>query len=77
MIAQLSRRSFSAPAVNTEQPSYARYCGRLGTPNDLKKSGDLMRLDDLAIPATSVCQAALDVATAYCSPALLNRYERT
>jgi hypothetical protein len=31
-----------------------------------------MRLVDLELPATPACQAALEVATAYCSPALLN-----
>jgi hypothetical protein len=31
-----------------------------------------LRLDDLEIPATPACRAALEVATAYCSPALLN-----
>jgi HD superfamily phosphodiesterase len=31
-----------------------------------------VRLDDLEIPATRACRAALEVATAYCSPALLN-----
>ena len=31
-----------------------------------------MKLDDLEIPATPACRAALEVATAYCSPALLN-----
>lgn len=35
-----------------------------------------MKLDDLEIPATSVCRAALEVATAYCSPALLNHSVR-
>jgi hypothetical protein len=31
-----------------------------------------MRLHDLPIPATPACRAAREVATAYCSPALLN-----
>jgi hypothetical protein len=31
-----------------------------------------MKLDELEIPATPACQAALEVATAYCTPALLN-----
>jgi cyanamide hydratase family protein with HD domain len=31
-----------------------------------------MKLDDLEIPASPTCRAALEVATAYCSPALLN-----
>ena len=31
-----------------------------------------MTLDDLDIPDTPTCRAALEVATAYCSPALLN-----
>ncbi len=31
-----------------------------------------MKLADLAIPTTPACHAALEVATAYCSPALLN-----
>lgn len=31
-----------------------------------------MKLSDLEIPATPACHAALEVATAYCSPALLN-----
>ena len=35
-----------------------------------------MRLDDLKIPATAACRAALEVATAYCSPALLNHSVR-
>ncbi len=35
-----------------------------------------MRLDELAIPASLACRAALDVATAYCTPALLNHSVR-
>jgi hypothetical protein len=35
-----------------------------------------MKLADLEIPVTAVCRAALDVATAYCSPALLNHSVR-
>ena len=35
-----------------------------------------MKLDDLEVPATSACRAALEVATAYCSPALLNHSVR-
>lgn len=35
-----------------------------------------MRLDDLEIPETPACRAALEVATAYCSPALLNHSVR-
>ena len=35
-----------------------------------------MKLDDLEIPATPACRAALEVATAYCSPALLNHSVR-
>lgn len=35
-----------------------------------------MRLDDLEIPTTPACRAALEVATAYCSPALLNHSVR-
>ena len=31
-----------------------------------------MKLKDLEVPSTSACRAALEVATAYCSPALLN-----
>jgi hypothetical protein len=31
-----------------------------------------MKLDDLEIPSTTACRAALEVATVYCSPALLN-----
>jgi hypothetical protein len=31
-----------------------------------------MKLTDLEIPVTLACRAALEVATAYCSPALLN-----
>jgi hypothetical protein len=31
-----------------------------------------MKLNDLEVPVTTACRAALDVATAYCSPALLN-----
>jgi hypothetical protein len=36
-----------------------------------------MRLDDLKIPATPACRAALEVATTYCSPALLNHCVRS
>lgn len=35
-----------------------------------------MKLSELEIPATPVCRAALEVATAYCSPALLNHSVR-
>src|SRR5258706_7684872 len=35
-----------------------------------------MKLNDLEIPVTAACRAALDVATAYCSPALLNHSAR-
>jgi hypothetical protein len=35
-----------------------------------------MRLADLEVPATPASQAALEVATAYCSPALLNHSVR-
>lgn len=35
-----------------------------------------MKLDDLEIPASPACRAALEVATAYCSPALLNHSVR-
>lgn len=35
-----------------------------------------MKLDDLDVPATPVCRAALEVAKAYCSPALLNHSVR-
>jgi hypothetical protein len=35
-----------------------------------------MKLDDLELPDTHVCRAALEVATAYCSPALLNHSVR-
>ncbi|MCM2416547.1 HD domain-containing protein [Streptomyces sp. RKAG293] len=35
-----------------------------------------MRLDALAIPESSACASALEVATAYCSPALLNHSVR-
>ena len=35
-----------------------------------------MKLADLEIPATPACRAALDVATTYCSPALLNHSVR-
>jgi HD domain-containing protein len=35
-----------------------------------------MRLNALDIPTTPACRAALDVATAYCSPALLNHSVR-
>src|SRR4026207_2075898 len=35
-----------------------------------------MKLDDLEVPATTACRAALEVATAYCSPALLNHSVR-
>jgi hypothetical protein len=36
-----------------------------------------MRLDDLKIPVTPACRAALEVATTYCSPALLNHCVRS
>jgi hypothetical protein len=36
-----------------------------------------MRLDELKIPATPACRAALEVATTYCSPALLNHCVRS
>lgn len=36
-----------------------------------------MRLSDLPVPATPACRAALEVATAYCSPALLNHSVRS
>lgn len=36
-----------------------------------------MKLDDLELPATQVCRAALEVATAYCTPALLNHSVRS
>jgi hypothetical protein len=36
----------------------------------------LVKLSDLEIPVTAACRAALDVATAYCSPALLNHSVR-
>ena len=35
-----------------------------------------MRLDDLEVPTTPACRAALEVATGYCSPALLNHSVR-
>jgi len=35
-----------------------------------------MKLNDLELPVTPACRAALDVATAYCSPALLNHSVR-
>jgi hypothetical protein len=35
-----------------------------------------MRCDDLKIPDTAACRAALEVATRYCSPALLNHSVR-
>lgn len=35
-----------------------------------------MRLEELNVPATPACRAALEVATAYCSPALLNHSVR-
>ena len=35
-----------------------------------------MKLDDLEVPATPACRAALEVATAYCSRALLNHSVR-
>ena len=35
-----------------------------------------MRLSELEIPAAPACRAALEVATAYCSPALLNHSVR-
>jgi cyanamide hydratase family protein with HD domain len=35
-----------------------------------------MRLDDLDVPDTRPCRAALEVASAYCSPALLNHSVR-
>jgi hypothetical protein len=36
-----------------------------------------MKLDDLEVPVTPACRAALEVATAYCSPALLNHSVRS
>jgi len=36
----------------------------------------LLKLDDLEIPETPACRAALEIATAYCSPALLNHSVR-
>jgi hypothetical protein len=35
-----------------------------------------VKLDDVEVPATPACRAALEVATAYCSPALLNHSVR-
>jgi HD domain-containing protein len=35
-----------------------------------------MKLDDVEVPATPACRAALEVATAYCSQALLNHSVR-
>jgi hypothetical protein len=35
-----------------------------------------MKLSEVEIPATAACRAALEVATAYCSPALLNQSGR-
>ena len=35
-----------------------------------------MKLNDLEIPVTPACRAALEVVTAYCSPALLNHSVR-
>ncbi|MFI0787779.1 HD domain-containing protein [Streptomyces lydicus] len=35
-----------------------------------------MTMDDLVMPETPVCRAALEVASAYCSPALLNHSVR-
>jgi hypothetical protein len=35
-----------------------------------------MKLNDLEVPVTAACRAALEVATAYCSPALLNHSVR-
>ncbi len=35
-----------------------------------------MRLSELQIPATPACRTALEVATEYCSPALLNHSVR-
>ena len=35
-----------------------------------------MKLNDLEIPVSPACCAALEVATAYCSPALLNHSVR-
>ncbi|MFE7663466.1 HD domain-containing protein [Streptomyces celluloflavus] len=37
---------------------------------------DDLAIDDLVIPDTSVCRAALEVATEYCPPALLNHSVR-
>jgi HD domain-containing protein len=42
-------------------------------PND---EGEDMRLSEFEIPATPACRAALEVATEYCSPALLNHSVR-
>jgi len=36
-----------------------------------------MRLADVPVPVTAACQAALEVATAYCSPALLEHSQRS
>ncbi|MFI1970501.1 HD domain-containing protein [Streptomyces cinnamoneus] len=36
-----------------------------------------MKLDDLIVPDTSACAAAREVASAYCSPALLNHSARS
>lgn len=35
-----------------------------------------MKLDDLVIPSTSACATAREVASTYCSPALLNHSVR-
>ncbi|MBT2383700.1 HD domain-containing protein [Streptomyces sp. ISL-11] len=36
-----------------------------------------MKIDKLVIPGTAACSAAVDVASAYCSPALLNHSTRS
>lgn len=41
-----------------------------------RTTGQFMKFDDLQIPATPACRAALEVATAYCTPALLNHSVR-
>lgn len=48
-------------------------------PSDIRcrpTGGSLMKLADLHFPDSHACRAALEVATAYCSPALLNHSVR-
>src|SRR5688572_22985581 len=48
--------------------------GGLGRPDG---KGGPLKLNDLNVPVTPACRAAVDVATAYCSPELLNHSVRS